>query len=178
MKKIVTYIVTLGMMLSMMPASVSAADTPNETTAVTAEEVVKVADKNESAILLLMTACEKEVISEGYPEMEGFYVESCGLQVATIDSVKKLISDTCTGDLKDEFLKKCDKCLVEKEDGLYKKDSALLCMFLTGNGVEVVAPAMDGFIAITKQKDQMNDYGKAVLRSRALIRPCFPGKSY
>ena len=50
MKKIVTYIVTLGMMLSMMPASVSAADTPNETTAVTAEEVVKVADKNESAI--------------------------------------------------------------------------------------------------------------------------------
>jgi len=38
--------------------------------------------------LLLMTACEKEVISEDYPEIEGFYIESCGLQVATIDSVK------------------------------------------------------------------------------------------
>ncbi len=38
--------------------------------------------------LLLMTACEKEVISEGWPEMKGFYIESCSLQMATIDSVK------------------------------------------------------------------------------------------
>ena len=33
-------------------------------------------------------ACEKEVIGEGYPEMEGFYVESCALPTVTIDSVK------------------------------------------------------------------------------------------
>ena len=165
MKKIVTYIVTLGMMLSMMPASVSAADTPNETTAVTAEEVVKVADKNESAIEAMNNMNIIFSLTDG--AMSGFdtYSKVTDERFKTIDSVKKLISDTCTGDLKDEFLKKCDKCLVEKEDGLYKKDSALLCMFLTGNGVEVVAPAMDGFIAITKQKDQMNDYGKAVLRS-------------
>jgi len=36
----------------------------------------------------MVTACEKEVIGEGYPEMEGFYVESCGLPHVTIDSVK------------------------------------------------------------------------------------------
>lgn len=32
--------------------------------------------------------CENEVIGEGYPEMEGFYVESCGLPAVTSDSVK------------------------------------------------------------------------------------------
>ena len=37
---------------------------------------------------LTVTACEKEVIGDGYPEMEGFYVESCGLPAVTIDSVK------------------------------------------------------------------------------------------
>ena len=40
------------------------------------------------AACLMVIGCEKEVISEGYPEMEGFYVESCGLPVVTIDSVK------------------------------------------------------------------------------------------
>ena len=40
------------------------------------------------AASLMVIGCEKEVISEGYPEMEGFYVESCGLPVVTIDSVK------------------------------------------------------------------------------------------
>ena len=32
--------------------------------------------------------CEKEVSSEGYPEMEGFYTESCGLPSVSVDSVK------------------------------------------------------------------------------------------
>jgi hypothetical protein len=36
----------------------------------------------------MAVGCEKEVIGEGYPEMEGFYVESCGLPAVTIDSVK------------------------------------------------------------------------------------------
>lgn len=36
---------------------------------------------------LAVMACDKEVISEGYPEMEGFYIESCGLPGVTIDSV-------------------------------------------------------------------------------------------
>lgn len=38
--------------------------------------------------LPMFVSCEKEVNGEGYPEMEGFYVESCGLPVVTIDSVK------------------------------------------------------------------------------------------
>ena len=44
-------------------------------------------------ILFLITSftaigCEKQVISEGYPEMEAFYTESCTLPAVTIDSVK------------------------------------------------------------------------------------------
>lgn len=38
--------------------------------------------------LPLFYGCEKENLSEGYPEMEGFYFESLGLPVVTIDSVK------------------------------------------------------------------------------------------
>lgn len=40
------------------------------------------------AICLMVMSCEKDVIGEGYPEMEGFYVEFCGLPTVTIDSVK------------------------------------------------------------------------------------------
>lgn len=40
------------------------------------------------AVCLMVIGCEKEMIGDGYPEMEGFYVESCGLPVVTIDSVK------------------------------------------------------------------------------------------
>ena len=40
------------------------------------------------AAYLMVIGCEKDVIGEGYPEMEGFYSESCGLPEVTIDSVK------------------------------------------------------------------------------------------
>lgn len=40
------------------------------------------------AVCLCMVGCEKEVIGEGFPEMEGFYVESCGLPAVSLDSVK------------------------------------------------------------------------------------------
>lgn len=40
------------------------------------------------AACLMVIGCEKDVIGEGYPEMEGFYVESCALPTVTIDSVK------------------------------------------------------------------------------------------
>ena len=39
-------------------------------------------------VCLMVTGCEKDVIGEGYSEMEGFYSESCGLPEVTIDSVK------------------------------------------------------------------------------------------
>lgn len=38
--------------------------------------------------LPMLIGCEKEVLSEGYPEMEAFYTESCGLMAVTTDSVK------------------------------------------------------------------------------------------
>lgn len=40
------------------------------------------------AVCLMVIGCEKEMIGDGYPEMEVFYVESCGLPLVTIDSVK------------------------------------------------------------------------------------------
>ena len=39
------------------------------------------------AACLMVIGCEKEVLSEGYPEMEAFYSESCGLMAVTTDSV-------------------------------------------------------------------------------------------
>ena len=39
-------------------------------------------------VCLMVIGCEKDVIGEGYPEMEGFYTESCGLPKVTVDSVK------------------------------------------------------------------------------------------
>ena len=39
-------------------------------------------------VCLFMVGCEKQVASEGYPEMEAFYTESCTLPAVTIDSVK------------------------------------------------------------------------------------------
>ena len=44
------------------------------------------------AACLMVIGCEKDVIGEGYPEMEGFYMESCGLPSVTIDSVKSFTS--------------------------------------------------------------------------------------
>ncbi len=37
---------------------------------------------------LFVVGCEKQVISECFPEMEAFYTESCGLRSVTLDSVK------------------------------------------------------------------------------------------
>ena len=37
---------------------------------------------------LMVIACEREVKGEGYPEMESFYTESCGLPAVTKDSIK------------------------------------------------------------------------------------------
>lgn len=41
------------------------------------------------AACLMVIGCEKDVMDEGYSEMEGFYNESCGLPKVTIDSVKQ-----------------------------------------------------------------------------------------
>ena len=38
---------------------------------------------------MAMLACEKEVISEGYPEVEAFYDESVKLSGADIDSISR-----------------------------------------------------------------------------------------
>ncbi len=53
------------------------------------------------AACLMVIGCEKDVIGEGYPEMEGFYVESCGLPAVTIDSVK--LFSTKVNDYTTEF---------------------------------------------------------------------------
>ena len=39
-------------------------------------------------ICFMAIGCDNEAIVEGYPEMEGFYIESCGLPTVTLDSVR------------------------------------------------------------------------------------------
>lgn len=67
------------------------------------------------ATCLMVIGCEKDVIGEGYPEMEGFYIESCGLPSVTIDSVK--LFSTKVNDYTDEYPE-------SKEHSLYPKIQA------------------------------------------------------
>lgn len=39
-------------------------------------------------VSLSMIGCENENVREDFPEMEGFYIESCGLPSVSIDNVK------------------------------------------------------------------------------------------
>jgi len=67
------------------------------------------------ATCLMVMSCEKDVIGEGYPEMEGFYTESCGLPEVTIDSVK--LFSTKVNDYTTEYPE-------SKEHSLYPKIQA------------------------------------------------------
>ena len=67
------------------------------------------------ACSLTIMACEKELNGEGYPEMEGFYYESCGLPAVTIDSVK--LFSTKVNDYTTEYPE-------SKEHSLYPKIQA------------------------------------------------------
>ena len=64
------------------------------------------------AICFMAIGCEKEVVGEGYPEMQGFYVESCGLPAVTWDSVK--LFSTKVNDFTTEYPE-------SKEHSLYPK---------------------------------------------------------
>ena len=165
MKKIVAYLVTLGMMLTMIPSTVSAADT-STAPAVTAEQAEKDTDKAGAAVEAMKNMNTILALTDGADSTVDEYIKVNDDRFKTIESVKELINNTCTGDLKDEFLKKCDKSLLEKNDGLYKRNSGrFFFTFLTDNGVEIVDPAMDAFIAVTKKKDEMNDYGRVVFKA-------------
>jgi hypothetical protein len=67
------------------------------------------------AICFMAVGCEKDVIGESYPEMEGFYIESCGLPAVTIDSVK--LFSTKVNDYTTEYPE-------SKEHSLYPKIQA------------------------------------------------------
>ncbi len=69
------------------------------------------------AAYLMVIGCEKDVIGEGYPEMEGFYIESCGLPAVTIDSVK--LFSTKVDDYTTEYPE-------SKEHSLYPKIQQVL----------------------------------------------------
>ena len=66
-------------------------------------------------ICFMTVGCEKDVIGEGYPEMEGFYIESCGLPAVTLDSVK--LFSTKVNDYTTEYPE-------SKEHSLYPKIQA------------------------------------------------------
>lgn len=165
MKKLVTYLVTLGMMFTMMPTPVSADDTA-AATAVTEESAEKNTDRETAAVEAMKNMNTIFSLTDGSDSKLEDYSKVDDERFTTVESVKKFIADTCTGSLKDEFIEKCEKSLIEKEDGLYKRNSGrFFFTFLTDGGVEITEPAMDAFTAVTKKKDDMNDYGKAVFKA-------------
>ena len=167
MKKMVTYLVSLGLMLSMMPASsVYADDAAPDTVAVAEESTEKNADREGSAVAVMNNLNVILSLTDGADSNLDDYTKVTDERFNTIDSVKKFISENCTDELEDEFLKKCEKSLIEKEDGLYKRNSGRsYSIFLTDNGVEIVNSAMDAFIAVTKKRDEMNDYGGVLFKA-------------
>ncbi len=110
MKKMVTYLVSLGLMLSMMPASsVYADDAAPDTVAVAEESTEKNADREGSAVAVMNNLNVILSLTDGADSNLDDYTKVTDERFNTIDSVKKFISENCTDELEDEFLKKCEK---------------------------------------------------------------------
>lgn len=83
----------------------------------------------------------------------------------TIADFKSFISDTLTGELRDEFIKECEDCFTEHEGSLYVRTvGRSFFSFETEYGIAVLDPAMDGFSALTIGGNELFGNGKAEFR--------------
>ncbi|MCR5601114.1 MAG: hypothetical protein K6G33_10295 [Ruminococcus sp.] len=131
----------------------------------------KSADKKEIAaarmndfneILAVMNASPQYTADNG--EIED-YVKVTDSRFASISDVKNFISDTCTEELKDELIRDCDDCFIEKNGSLYvKKTGRSFFSFETSYGIAVTDPAMNCFSALTIGENDLFGNGKAELR--------------
>jgi len=157
MKKMISCLTALTLLTALPSAAVFAADTSAAESAEKQTEMSEtaVSKMNDMNVIIGLTAGSDSTLEE--------YYKADDERFKTAKSVRTFISDTCTGDLRDELLEKCKTCLLEKEDGLYIKSSGRFSFtFLTGNGVVITDTTETSFKAVSMKCDQMNDYGRAV----------------
>lgn len=154
MKKTISFLTVLTLLTSIPSATVFAADTSSAENQTEMSENA-VSRMNDMNVIIGLTAGSDSTLEE--------YYKADDERFKTAENVRTFISDTCTGDLRDELLEKCKTCLLEKEDGLYIKSSGRFSFtFLTGNGVVITDSTDTSFKAVSMKCDQMNDYGRAV----------------
>lgn len=159
MKKMISCLTALALIASVPTATVFAADTAAQTSA---EAGNKTADKSETAVAKLKDMNTILTLTDGATSTMDTFHKVDDTRFKTIESVKTFITDTCAGELRDEFLGYCDICLKEKDGALYAKDSGrFFYTFLTGKGVVITDSDEKSFTAVTQENDQMNDYGRA-----------------
>lgn len=158
MKKMVSCLTALALLASVPTAAVFAADT---TAATTTEAAAKEDNLSELAVSKMKDMNFLFGITDGAESDSKELVKVSDERFKTIASVKTFITDTCTGNLRDELLESCGSCLVEKDGALYYRSSGrFYYTFLTDNGVVITDKADDNFLAVTQKSDEMNDYGR------------------
>ena len=119
--------------------------------------VSKMDDLN--VIIRLTNVMYVDGLSEDYIKVEEKGIKS-------VDDLKQFINDTCSGDVKDEFLDIINTypdCYKEKDGELYFNPAPRgFPKLLTGGGVDIDDPAMNYFTATTKEDDEMNSLARAV----------------
>ena len=83
----------------------------------------------------------------------------------SIEAFRSFVSETLTGELRDQIISECDDCFTEHEGSLYVKNvGRSFFTFETMYGVAVLDPAMDSFSAMTMGEDNLFGSGWAEFR--------------
>ncbi len=83
----------------------------------------------------------------------------------SIGAFRSFVSETLTGDLRDQIISVCDDCFTEHEGSLYVKNvGRSFFTFETMYGVAVLDPAMDSFSALTMGGNDLFGNGWAEFR--------------
>ena len=155
MKKMISCLTAFALLASVPTAAVFAADTTTASTAsATSTSDTAIAKIKDLNVILALTS--------GIINDQDKFHKVDDERFKTIASVKSFITETCTGDLREELLADCDVCLKETDGVLYAKDSAsFFFTFLTGKGVVITDSSDKSFSAVTQENDEMNEYGRA-----------------
>ena len=138
-----------------------------------AEEITdeKSAEKKEIAvsrmedfntIMAIMNASPLQTVNDAVVN-DHVKVKDC--RFTSIGAFKSFVSETLTGDLRDQTITVCDDCFTEHEGALYVKNAGRsFFSFETMYGVAVLDPAMGSFSALTMGGNDLFGKGLAEFR--------------
>ena len=138
-----------------------------------AEEITdeKSAEKKEIAvsrmedfntIMAIMNASPLQTVNDA---VVNDHVKVKDSRFTSIGAFRSFVSETLTGDLRDQIISVCDDCFTEHEGSLYVKNAGRsFFTFETMYGVAVLDPAMDSFSALTLGGNDLFGNGWAEFR--------------